>query len=221
MSKSKHPIARTIAATLERRIVDGSYLEGAPVKQADIALEFGVSHIPVREALAALAQNGLIEISPNRGATVTRLSADQCMELAEMRVALEALAMKSSIQHLTEADIALAETAMARDQRSKSLEDRAKWNWAFHRVLYSKADRPFLLGQLEILWRHADRYLQFAWKHADYGAKSDAEHLQILEAIKLRESATALAFNRKHILEAARATTRLLRLQRSQIDFIG
>lgn len=215
MSKSKHPIARTIAATLERRIVDGTYLEGAPVKQADIAQEFGVSHIPVREALAALAQNGLIEISPNRGATVTKLSAEQCMELAEMRVVLEELAMKSSILLLTEADISLARTALAKGKSSKSLEERAKWNWEFHRILYSKADRPFLLGQLEVLWRHADRYLQYAWKHANYGTKSDSEHLQILEAVKLRESATALSSNRRHILQAAKATNKLLRLQRS------
>jgi DNA-binding GntR family transcriptional regulator len=160
MSKSALPIARTIAATLERRIVDGTYLEGAQVKQADVAAEFGVSHIPVREALAALAQYGLLEISPNRGATVTYLSASQCMELADMRVALEELALKSSIRCLTDADLAQARVAIAKGQKSTSLEDRSKWNWAFHRALYARSERPFLQSQLEVLWRHADRYLR-------------------------------------------------------------
>ena len=82
MSKSAQPIAKIIAQALEQRIIEGLHEQAVPLRQAELALEFGTSHIPVREALATLAEKGLVQIIPNRGAVVAPLSAKQCNELA-------------------------------------------------------------------------------------------------------------------------------------------
>jgi len=54
MSKSAQPIAKMIAQALEQRIVEGLHEQPVPLRQAELALEFGTSHIPVREALGPL-----------------------------------------------------------------------------------------------------------------------------------------------------------------------
>lgn len=210
MSKTANPAARTIALTLQRRIVDGTYPGGMPIRQAEVAAEFGVSHIPVREALASLAQGGLVDIQHNRGAVVTALSAAQCLELAEMRVALESIALKHSMKRLLPADLLAARQALSRGTKAKSLEDRSRWNWQFHRLLHAGAARPFLLSQLETLWRHADRYLHYTWKNARYEARSDAEHEDLLAAVEARDEALALRLNKRHILDAAATAIELL-----------
>ena len=210
MSKSAQPIARTIGAELERRIIEGVYAQAGPLRQADLAAEFGVSHIPVREALATLAEKGLVRIVPNRGAVVVPLSAGQCTELAEMRCALEDLAIRNAVPALADAHLAAAREALGAGAAATGLSERAHWNWVFHRSLYAAARRPFLLEQLESLWRHADRYLQYAWARARYEARSDQEHAQILEACVAGDAALASRLTRRHIRSAARAVERLL-----------
>lgn len=211
MSKTANPAARTIALTLQRRIVDGTYPGGMPIRQAEVATEFGVSHIPVREALASLAQGGLVDIQPNRGAVVTALSADQCLELAEMRVALESIALKHSMKRLSAKDLVAARQALARGAKADSLEERSQWNWAFHRLLHAGAARPFLLSQLETLWKHADRYLHYTWKNAHYEARSDSEHEELLAAVEAKDEPLALRLNKRHILGAATVAIDLIK----------
>lgn len=215
MSKSIKPVSIAIAEEIERRIVMGVYTPGSPIRQADVANEFGVSHIPVREALASLSMKGLLELLPNRGATVTSMSSSQCVELAEMRIALESVALKNSIARLSQQDLEMASTALTKGEQSTSLQDRARWNWEFHRIICSKADRPMLHRHIQTLWQHADRYLRFTWEHANYEHKSDSEHMSILSAIKAGDVNNAVRANKRHIEEAAKTTVRILELKKS------
>ncbi|MGE5336360.1 MAG: GntR family transcriptional regulator [Gemmatimonadota bacterium] len=215
MSKSAQPVSRLIAQALERRIIDGRYAASLPLRQAELAEEFGASHIPVREALASLAQKGLVEILPNRGAVVVPLSVSQCAELAEMRVALELVALRHSVPRLGAAQIDAARRALERGRSARSLASRARQNWNFHRALCAACDRPFLLGQIETLWRHADRYLQYAWSRAHYEERSDREHAQILQACIARDVRSACGLTRLHILAAAASVAALLRNRES------
>jgi DNA-binding GntR family transcriptional regulator len=210
MPKNENPVSRVIAQALEKRIVEGTLEETRPLRQAELAKEFGCSHIPVREALAALSEKGLVQIIPNRGAVVVPLSADHCRELADMRVALETLAVQGSVPRLTEAHVASARTALAAARKAKTLQARAQHNWAFHRALYIASERPFMMSQLEKLWMHADRYLQFTWAHLPYEPRSDREHEAILDACEQGNVRLARQLTKAHILEAALAAIPLL-----------
>lgn len=214
MPKNAQPIAKLIAQALEQRIVEGLHAQTVPLRQAELAAEFGTSHIPVREALATLAEKGLVQIIPNRGAVVVPLSAHQCRELAQMRAALEPLALRRSVPHLTGDMLAAARQAWDQGRRARTLVLRAQHNWAFHRALYAGGDQPFLMSQLETLWRHADRYLMFAWTHARYEARSDDEHAELLEACEARDVRRACTLTRRHIEAAAEVVERLLAEER-------
>ncbi|MBL0141681.1 MAG: GntR family transcriptional regulator [Betaproteobacteria bacterium] len=91
----------SIAAQLRERIFRGELSGGFPLRQGRIAEEFGVSRIPVREALNRLEAEGLVVRSHNRGCAVASLSMDDLLESVEIRKALEAAALRHAVPRLT------------------------------------------------------------------------------------------------------------------------
>ncbi len=84
--------------TLRRRILGGQYDPGERLVENTLSQELGVSRIPVREALRALAAEGLVKIEPRRGASVARLSPNIAREMVEVRATLEGLNAKLAAQ---------------------------------------------------------------------------------------------------------------------------
>src|SRR4051812_16872624 len=101
------PIGSTamIADALRGAICSGEIAPGAPLKQDEIAAEFGVSHTPVREALKALVSEGLATLHHNRGCFASDLSSTVARELMEFRAVLEPRLAGWAIDHLTDSDI--------------------------------------------------------------------------------------------------------------------
>lgn len=210
MPKNSNPASVLIARSLERMIATTFNTEELPLRQAELAEQFGTSHIPVREAFASLAERGLVRIHANRGAVVPPLTVKQCSELSAMRCELEALAVRCAIAARGPGALTAARNALAAGAQARSMHKRAAANWAFHRALYAAADMPFLQEQLERLWQHADRYLRFAWTRAQYEHQSDSEHEGLLRACEKADAAGAEGLTRAHISQAARTVERLL-----------
>ncbi|MCW2932517.1 MAG: GntR family transcriptional regulator [Actinomycetia bacterium] len=97
--------SQRIAGALREEILGGRYLPGERIRQEDIAARYGASRIPVREALAVLAAEGLVTLVANAGAWVTRLSAAECAEAYLIRERLEPLLLRMSLPLLEEAAI--------------------------------------------------------------------------------------------------------------------
>ena len=97
--------SQRIAGALREEILGGRYLPGERIRQEDIAARYGASRIPVREALAMLAAEGLVTLVANAGAWVTRLSAAECAEAYLIRERLEPLLLRMSLPLLDDAVI--------------------------------------------------------------------------------------------------------------------
>ncbi len=109
--------SQRIAGALREEILDGRYLPGERIRQEDVAARHGASRIPVREALAMLAAEGLVTLVANAGAWVTRLSAAECAEAYLIRERLEPLLLRMSLPLLDDAAIGrLAELATEMEQ---------------------------------------------------------------------------------------------------------
>ena len=98
--------SQRIAGALREEILGGRYLPGERIRQEEIAARHGASRIPVREALAVLAAEGLVTLVANAGAWVTRLSAAECAEAYLIRERLEPLLLRMSLPLLDEAALA-------------------------------------------------------------------------------------------------------------------
>ena len=85
-----------IYSTLFDRIITGEYPAGTKLKQEDIATEFNISRSPVRTVLQQLDQDGLVQLSPNKGARVLPFTADEIEEIYEIRKSLELLCLDIS-----------------------------------------------------------------------------------------------------------------------------
>src|SRR5574341_1152098 len=114
----------SIADSLRADILRGNLKGGQALKQDEIAAQFGVSKIPVREALVQLKAEGLVNFYPNRGAFVSELSAAEADEIYVMRIALEKEILARAIPHLTVAHFKRAGEILAAIDRE---ENSAKW----------------------------------------------------------------------------------------------
>ncbi len=199
-----------VAADLRQAILSSELAAGTQLRQDHLAADYGVSHIPVREAMRRLEAEGLVTYTPRRGVFVARLSGPEAWELTEMRLALEGLAVRLSVARATAGDFEAAAEALGAGDRSASLDDRSAMNWAFHRALYAPCERPRLIKTVEGLWRQVDRYLRVVWQTADYQDRSQDEHRAILAAYRRRDVETALALTEAHIREAGEVLLRFM-----------
>lgn len=127
----------------------GTIEAGAPLRQDRIAAKFGVSHIPVREALRELVAEGLAVFVRNRGVVVSELSSDLAWELTEYRCLLERQMALWSVPLLTGQDIAQAKEILDRLDGEPRVIEILKLNTAFHAAIYGPADRPYFLKSIE------------------------------------------------------------------------
>src|SRR5579871_2888271 len=192
-----------IAEALRAAILDGRIKEGAQLKQNDIAAEFGVSIVPVREAFQRLIADGLASLAPNRGVTVTKLSEHDFVDIAELRALLEPHALRLSAPHLTAADLRDAEKTLRSAAATSDQGERARLHWEFHRMLYARADRPRLLAQIDALHVNINRYLFSVWSRVGLSRDWVSSHLTILKEIRRGDVNSASRLVKEQIHEAA------------------
>lgn len=210
-ASGRSSLADQIARVLRQRVIDGTLKPGAPVRQDHVALEFGASHVPVREAFRLLEAEGLLTSLPRKGVRVTALDAKSVVELSEMRAALEVLALKRASRMITPADLDKAETAIAASSRSKSIAVWEAANRSFHLAITAPCGMARLLASIDELQNAASRYLFATWKNLDWAGRSDKEHAAILERLKAADTRGAAKILENHILNAGRALAATLR----------
>ena len=164
-----------------------------------MAASFGVSVIPVREALQQLVAEGFVILQRNRGAIVAEISVDETTELFDLRVALETMLLASAVPNLKAEDIEKA----AEHQRALEAEDDTnQWgvlNWRFHEALYRPANRPRTLSITSNINRHVDRLLRLQMSLVDGKMKSRREHGALLAACSRGDTEKAVSLLEQHI----------------------
>lgn len=188
-----------IADALREAILQGIFQEGQSLRQDEIATQFGVSRIPVREALKQLEAEGLVTLHLNRGAMVSVLTDVEAQEICEIRSALEVKAMQLAIPKLKEADLAKAAVILEATDQASDAGTLAKLNWEFHATLYATAERPRLLTLIKTLHVNCDRYVRVQLAQTDYQDLSQKEHYQILAACQTQDTKAAIRLLKRHI----------------------
>ncbi len=137
-----------VYAWLRQGILDVTLVPGAVLPESDVAMRFGTSRTPVREALLRLAEEGLIEIRPQRGTYVSRMRLDRLEEALFVRAAVEGAILRELAarhDHVALADalgraVAAHAAAVERGDTAATLEADA----AFHHALVDASGRPGL-----------------------------------------------------------------------------
>ncbi|CAB4722591.1 MAG: FCD domain-containing protein [Actinobacteria bacterium] len=193
--------APDVVDDLRRAILSGDEPPGTPIPIEAVSRFFGVSQIPVREALMVLLGEGLVEHVPHVGYSVAKLSFVEFRELYDVRQALEAAALREAVMHATLADDAVVReihaamaTAMAAgDERGYHAESRR-----FHVALIAPARMQRLVHIYESAWNLTEPARPMS-RVADTGrAVFYDDHDRMLAAFIARDAATLVAESLEH-----------------------
>ncbi|KJF65443.1 transcriptional regulator [Rhizobium nepotum 39/7] len=196
---------------LRDAILNGDYEEGQQLRQDELAELYGTSRIPVREALRQLESEGLVEIHANKGAIVKGVSADEVLEMLDIRIALECRALKLAIPNMAFEDLKLAEEILAEYDNALDPAAWGEMNWRFHWSLYCPCNRPKLLGMIEANYGHVSRFTRRQVSLATGKAKPQQEHNELLQLCREGNVDAAVVLLEKHIEQtqkSLRAATR-------------
>ncbi|KLV08345.1 GntR family transcriptional regulator [Photobacterium ganghwense] len=214
------PKTRTqyVADAIRGKILRGEIKGGDPLRQDALAKEFDVSRIPVREALLTLESEGLLEFRAHKGAFATELSADKIRELFELRVLLECHMLAHAIPLMTDADLDAAEAILQEYEEILNTGSRvdhwSNYNFAFHKALYTPANRPETLQLITQLNTQSDRYIRIQLLHTAGVAKAESEHRELLTLCRERNIAAACDLLKRHIDVSAEDIIGLLSKQK-------
>jgi DNA-binding GntR family transcriptional regulator len=200
-----------LAARIRAKIMSGEIPIGAPLRQADLAAQFGISRTPVREALRQLQTGGLIEVVPNRGAVVRVPVPWEVREAYEVRAELESLAAKRAVDRLDDATIAeLRAINVAMYERSLATADsdpgerNGNDNDQFHSLIYEISANTRLtrmLGEINDAFPRNVSALVLRDKPR-HREENFREHEELLEAFVARDHERAAELMRQHVLRA-------------------
>jgi len=187
---------------LRAEIVAGRLPPGARLKIQDLAARYGLSHMPVREALQQLQGEGLVVMAPNRGATVRRMDAHFVRNVFAIREALEGYLTRQAATLLGAADLAALRANMAAMRRAKAGADLGaviRLNRDFHRTIEAATgnDEAMRLLDLHSAVIGALR-ARFGYRPGRL-AHVLREHQELLDALVRRDGAVAQSIHDAHI----------------------
>jgi len=191
-----------LANALRIAIYDGQFDDDEELNQVELAEFFGVSRVPVREALRQLQAEGLVQSIAHHRTIVCGMSLPQIIESIEMRAVLEAHLLKKASKKLDGRDLRTVRQICAEVDKIKDYG--AQWvlkNWEFHRALYARSDALSIIDTVERLHLKIERYMRRTG-NKERLQQAAAEHHQILSALEQRDFEKAANLLEKHILNS-------------------
>ena len=193
-------VPNEIYRNLRERILRGQLPSGTRIRIGAVAEEFGVSIIPVREALRMLAADHLIDILPRRSPVVSGISAHEVLEIGAIRLALEPLALAGAIPNLDAGTLRRSRRILEDYERCSDPWDQVELNRRFHLTLYTPCGRKRLMkiisDQYDGMTRCAQVLVIRSSKAVD---KSVMEHEAILKACEAGDVERATAVLHVHL----------------------
>lgn len=191
------------ASVIRKALSDGTYGAGERLTTARLAKELGLSLTPVREALIELANEGLVEISPHRGARVAELGLTGLSDVYQTRAILEPAATRLAVPNLNKRAIAELKKLHSGFLEAVENDDAAALldlNEQFHFAIYDASGSSLLSRLIRIVWSSSPNdTFRLIPQRAERSAK---EHTAILRALVSGDAKRAESAMRSHIADS-------------------
>jgi DNA-binding GntR family transcriptional regulator len=203
-------VRETTLRALRNMIISGQLEVGQPLRQDDLAAQFGISRTPLREALQTLATEGLVRIDPHRGAVVTQPSAQQLLDTYQIREALETVAGREAATRSTR-EHADGVARILGEMSGERIPDRwAELNASFHAAIYAIVPNNQLLALIEMLRNRAELYVRILARQDGPARHADDSHEQMLAALRRNDPDAMEALIRTHLRATVQTVAPLL-----------
>ncbi len=206
MSARRGGLADEIVTHVRAQILSGKMQPGAKVDQEQIAIDLDVSRSPIREALVILGQEGLVDITPRRGAFVSRIRREDVIDHYQLfGLVAGRVAAMAAVEFSTEQQYKLKDI---HDQFVKAdMSDAAQLNHDFHALINSVAP-----GRTRWLLAHLERSIPagFVGDSPGWMPKAVADHQLILDAIMRSDGSGARQAMEAHLNDAGKTAVEAL-----------
>ena len=210
------PLRDVVFNTLREAILKGDLKPGERLMELQLAAKLGVSRTPIREAIRMLEQEGLAVTIPRKGAEVAKMTEKDMEDVLQIRLSLEALAVRLSCENITPAALQELKVAMEDfEEKTKSSQfvEMAKADVKFHEILYKASNNPKLQQLLSNLREQMYRYRVEYLKDAAIYPRLIEEHHRMYDALKEKDQKQAVAYVEKHLHNQAEAVKKIIREQ--------
>ena len=194
-----------VTATLESEILTGTLASGTALTEQSLSKRLGVSRTPIRAALHTLAEEGLIDLVPNRGAVVVGVTREDLIDIYKIRMRLEGLASALAAERISREDLAtlresveLAEFYISRNDT----EHLKELDTQFHAIIYRASGNRMLNKTLSELHRNIISYRKMSLSVPGRLERSVGEHREILKAIEAGDAERADSLTCAHVAAA-------------------
>jgi DNA-binding GntR family transcriptional regulator len=196
------PLRQVVTDTLRKAILSKRLKPGERLVEEQLAAELGVSRNPVREALRVLEAEGLIDISPRHGASVTELSREEAREIVEVRAALEGFCARLATRRCTPIVKSEIRSLLARGERAAASGDFAELGGIHAQVheIVARAGHNRHLGAFLQSLREKTAWLytsSLTWR----AKLSWQEHAAVLRAIAEGDEELAALLASRHVTQ--------------------
>lgn len=205
IDKKTASLEEQVTETLEAEILTGKLAAGASLTEQSLSVRLGVSRTPIRAALHTLAEEGLINLIPNKGAVVVGVTREDLIDIYRIRMRLEGLASALAAERISPEELAtLRESVeLAEFYISKNDAEHLKeLDTQFHAIIYRASGNRMLNKTLSELHRNITSYRKMSLAVPGRLERSVGEHREILAAIEERDAERADRLTSAHV-EAA------------------
>jgi DNA-binding GntR family transcriptional regulator len=196
-------MSEQLRETIEEQIATGQLPPGSCLDEASLAQRYGVSRTPAREALIQLQAQGLVEIRPRRGATVSNIEPRRLLEMFEVMAELESMCARLAARRMSAVQREALLQAHQDCQQASTTQDSDAYfyhNERFHGLIYEGCQNVFLKEQAQQLQRRLRPYRRLQLRVRDRMSVSFQEHETIVQAICNGQSEQAANALRAHVL---------------------
>lgn len=205
INKSSLSLEEMVFSELEEEILSGKLRPGELLKEQALSARLNVSRTPVRGALHRLAEEGLVELSANRGASVIGVSEEDLKDIYLIRMRLEGLASRMAAERITDEDKAALTEACELSEfyiAKRDTEHLKELDTAFHKTIYKASGNRLLCKILTDLHRNIKTYRKISLSNPERVKHSISEHREILRAILESDADRADMLTSRHVERA-------------------
>jgi len=203
------PLYEDVAERLREQIFAHELAPGSWLDEQSLALAFGISRTPMREAIKVLASEGLVTTKMNKGAYVTEVERRDLEQIFTVLSLLEGEAAKETALRATEAELTQLDDLHHRLEKAaadRDLEQFFEINVRFHEMIQEIAANPWMNGVINDLRKVLKLQRRDSLSRSGRLLSSLVEHREILQAILNRDPLAAEAAMRKHLARGLEAT---------------
>jgi DNA-binding GntR family transcriptional regulator len=176
-----------VALRIQKEILSGRIPPGERLRLRSLQELFGVSHIPIREALRRLEGIGLVEILPQRGAIVARIAYDEFTDVYDLRKIIEPEIAARATERITPSR--LKEIKEALDELDAEPEGSRSPHFdelhrRFHWLICEPGSTPVIERVVKQLWQTSDRYVHLSLEEGGTASQAQRQHRKLYEAIR-------------------------------------